>query len=364
MKTLQLLLMLAIAGVSYSQDIIYTLSDFYSTDEELLAKVDTIFNNLSDVQRVGQMIVPAGGENGRSTEKLVRLVAEGKVGSVNYLKGTKEGHRLLIQRLNEAAALNGQLPILHAMDAEPSLMKLRMRGGRYFPNTYDIKSTSANDSVTWEINKELLDLGILHNYAPVSDLGTNNAAIRKRSYGLDLGHVINMNLSFMATSHNAGIVATAKHFPGHGFVKGDTHKQAVYISGELKELPVYPPLIENGLISILVGHMSIRDNERWGTNGLPASLSRNIVTDLLKTEMGFKGLVVTDALNGMDAVSNYKNSALMASKAGNDLLCMPLDEDYAVSSILAEMEKDEEYRQQVHESVKKIIRLKIVLGLL
>ncbi|MGQ3013760.1 MAG: glycoside hydrolase family 3 N-terminal domain-containing protein [Flavobacteriales bacterium] len=347
-----------------AQNSTYLLSDFYADDPELDRKTEQVFSALSDTQRVGQMIVPPAGELGRPEAVLLRLVAEGKVGSINYLRGTREAHRELIRKVNETAAKYGQLPVLHGMDAEPGLLKGRIKGSGPVPAAAAIKSPEANEAVARAINKELLELGILHNYAPVSDLGTANAAIKSRSYGSSIDSVILFNRGFIAATQDAGIVATAKHFPGHGLVTGDTHKQSVYIDGELKELGVYPPLIEQGLISVLVGHMTIINNDKYNTNGLPASLSRNIVTGLLREELGFKGLIVTDALNAMKAVTIIENSALKASMAGCDLLCMPLDENQAIASILDEMGRNEAYKNQVYTSVKKIIRLKIVLGLI
>jgi beta-N-acetylhexosaminidase len=97
---------------------------------------------------------------------------------------------------------------------------------------------------------------------------------------------------------------------------------------------------------------------------LPASCSRKIVTDLLKNELGFKGLIITDALNIMKAVTIINKAPLLASKAGNDLLLMPINETETINLILSEMNKDLDYKKQVYESVKKIIRFKIVLGLI
>lgn len=132
----------------------------------------------------------------------------------------------------------------------------------------------------------------------------------------------------------------------------------------MQELEVYPPLISEGVLSVMIAHITIKNNEKYGTNGFPASCSRKIVTGLLKDELGFKGLIITDALNIMKAVTIIKNAPLLASKAGNDILLMPIDESATITSILSEMKKDATYKTQVYESVKKIIRYKIFLNLL
>ncbi len=87
-----------------------------------------------------------------------------------------------------------------------------------------------------------------------------------------------------------GIIATAKHFPGHGFVVGDTHEKLVFIDGEMKEVPNYQPVIDNGVLSIMVAHIAVKNNEKYNTEGLPSTCSREIVTDLLKNELGFRGI--------------------------------------------------------------------------
>ena len=230
--------------------------------------------------------------------------------------------------------------------------------------TIDIKTAKQSDSIARIINTTLLDIGFRQNFAPVVDVSPENEAIKDRSFGNDKKQVIALSKQFIQTTQEQGIIATAKHFPGHGLVSGDTHKKSVYIDGDLQELEVYPPLIKAGVLSIMMAHITIINNEKYNTNGLPASCSRNIVTGLLKNELGFKGLVITDALNIMKAVTIIDNAPLLASKAGNDMLLMPIDETQTITSILNEMQKDADYKKQVYQSVKKIIRLKLYLGLI
>ena len=123
-------------------------------------------------------------------------------------------------------------------------------------------------------------------------------------------------------------------------------------------------MIDAGVLSIMTSHLTIVNNEKYNTNGLPVSCSRNIVTGLLKDELGFRGLIITDALNIMKAVTIIDNAPLLASKAGNDMLLMPIDETKTINSILAEMTINANYKEQVYQSIKKIIRLKLFLGLI
>lgn len=340
------------------------LQSFYDYDPILEHKVDEIFNSLNDTTRIAQMIITSAGELGKPESEVIKLAKENKIGGVVFLKGTKKNHKKLIDSLNAINISKNHLPLIYSIDAEPSLFNGRLKGSVPVMNTIDIKTINQSDSIARLINTTLLEIGFHQNFAPVTDISPQNEAIKNRSFGNDIEQVIKLSKQFILATQNQGIIATAKHFPGHGLVKGDTHKKSVYIDGNLQELGVYPPLIESGVLSIMMAHITIINNPKYNTNGLPASCSRNIVTGLLKEELGFKGLVITDALNVMKAVTIIDNAPLLASKAGNDMLLMPVDEDKTINSILAEMVIDEEYKKQIYQSVKKIIRTKLFLGLI
>lgn len=340
------------------------LDHFYANHPAIDKAVDSVFHSLSDTARVAQMIVTSAGELGKPESTVLSLVKANKVGGIVFLKGTEKNHKRMINKLNSITSKQNQLPILYSIDAEPSLFNGRLKGSQKLMNTIDIKTEEQCDSVVKIINQHLLKIGFRQNFAPVSDISPQNAAIKNRSFGNDKDQVISLSKQFIKTTQEEGIVATAKHFPGHGLVVGDTHKKSVYIDGDLQELDVYPPLIDAGVLSIMMAHITITNNPKYNTNGLPASCSRNIVTGLLKNELGFKGLIITDALNIMKAVTIIDNAPLLASKAGNDMLLMPINETKTIHSILTEMDNDSAYKKQVYQSVKKIIRLKICLGLI
>lgn len=342
----------------------FSLDNFYTYDPVLEHTVDTIFQAMNDTTRVAQMIVTSAGELGKPQKVVYKLAEENKLGGVVFLKGTKPNHKQMIDSLDRISEENGQLPLLFSIDAEPSLFNGRLQGTEDVMNTIDIKTLAESDSIARIINKHLLEVGFRQNFAPVADVSPGNEAIKNRSFGNSKDTVVALSKQFIKTTQSQGIIATAKHFPGHGLVSGDTHKKSVFIDGPLQELDVYPPLIEAGVLSIMMAHITITNNEKYDTNELPASCSRTIVTDLLKNELGFKGLIITDALNIMKAVTIIDNAPLLASKAGCDMLLMPIDEGKTIASILAEMEQDEDYKHQVYQSVKKIIRLKLCLGLI
>ncbi|WP_159090915.1 glycoside hydrolase family 3 N-terminal domain-containing protein [Aquimarina aquimarini] len=342
----------------------FNLQDFYKYDSDLEYTVDSIFNALNDRQKVAQMIITSGGEIGKSKATVQKLTTENAIGGVVFLKGHKQKHIEDIKALNTISSQNNTLPLLFSMDAEPSLFASRIKGAPNVGKTINIKTESQSDSIVDIINQELKTIGVHHNYAPVLDVSPNNEAIKSRSYGDDKEVVVRLANQFIKHTQEGDIIATAKHFPGHGLVKGDTHKQSVYIDGPLQEIDNYTKIIEDGVISIMIAHITIDNNEEYGTDGLPSSCSPKIVSGLLKEKMGFKGIIISDALNIMKAVTILDNAPLLASKAGCDLILMPQDEINTINSILAEINVNTSYKKQVMQSVKKIIRLKVCAGVI
>lgn len=339
----------------------FSLDDFYNYDPDLERKVDEVFATLNDTLIVGQLIVPAVGKHGKETSHVVGLAEKGMIGGVLLLNGNVTSFSEFVFKFDSIAAANGYLRPIYSADAEPTLIRYKIKETTPVPKTNEIKTAEEVTEVAKIISNDLNKIGITHNFAPVIDASPNQT-VSNRSFGLNMDTVINFSNLFISETQNNQIVATAKHFPGHGFVKGDTHKQLVYIDGEMKEVRNYVPVIENGVLSIMVAHIAVKNNEDYDTGGLPSTCSRKIVTDLLKGELDFRGLVITDAMN-MGGVVNVPNSGLKAIMAGCDQLLMPVKEMEDVYDILSEMESNEDFRQQVYTSVKKIIRLKICLGI-
>ncbi|MCB9189770.1 MAG: glycoside hydrolase family 3 protein [Flavobacteriales bacterium] len=339
----------------------FTLDDFYHYDPDLERKVDEVFAQLNDTLIVGQMIVPAVGKHGKETSHVVSLAEKGMLGGVLLLNGNVESFTNFVHQFDSIAQVRGFLRPIYSADAEPTLIRYKIKETTPVPKTNEIKTTEEVTEVAKTISGDLNKIGITQNFAPVIDASPNQT-VSNRSFGLNMDTVINFSNLFISETQNNQIIATAKHFPGHGFVTGDTHKQLVYIDGEMKEVRNYVPVIENGVLSIMVAHIAVKNNEEYDTDGLPSTCSRKIVTDLLKGELGFKGLVITDAMN-MGGVVAVPNSGLKAIMAGCDQLLMPVQEMKDVYDILNEMASNEDFKQQVYTSVKKIIRLKICLGI-
>jgi beta-N-acetylhexosaminidase len=323
--------------------------------------VDLIYNGLSDRQRVAQMIITSAGSNGKSNNDVTALLNDGIIGGVIYLGGSKEGFTSFSSELQKTAIENAGYPLLLSTDGEPSLINRKITGLRDFPKTNDITTTDEAGEIGKEIADILKEIGVNHNYAPVCDFGFNEEIISTRSFGGSEEEAGKLAAAFIKATQDNGVIATAKHFPGHGNVSGDSHNKVVYINGSLDELPMFQDAINAGTISIMAGHIAIKNNPEYNTDGLPATMSRNIITGLLRNEMGFKGLVVTDGMN-MGAVK-IKNASLKAFLAGCDLIIMEPNERTLHASIMSEISSDGEMRKQMEESVKRIIRAKVCLGL-
>ena len=340
----------------------FSLEDFYLYNPKLEHKIDSIFESLNDTNRVGQLIVPAVGRLGKPDAHVIELCSKGLLGGVLLLNGTMESFTNYVTLFDSISQANCFLPPIYSADAEPTLIKYKIKGSTPVPKTNEIKSKEQVISIADTISKDLKQIGISQNFAPVIDASPNKV-VSNRSFGLDMDTVISFSNLFINQTQKNGIVATAKHFPGHGYVIGDTHKKMVYIDGKMKEVENYPPVIANKVLSVMVAHIAVKNNEDFNTDNLPATCSKKIVTKLLKDSLDFRGLVITDAMN-MGGVVNISKCGLKAIIAGCDMLLMPVNEKQDVYDILANMHIDSNFKRQIYTSVKKIIRLKICLNLI
>lgn len=341
---------------------VYTLKDYYSNDADLDKKVNYYIATLDDTSKVAQTIMPAMGRLGQPTDVIFRLVRERKIGGILMLNGTKEQFKSWIDSIN---AINTKLNVpafLYSADAEPSLVNRKITGSTLVKKANELKTIDEVREVAKTISNDLKAIGINYNFAPVVDMSPNQT-VGWRSFGAIPENIIPWSNAFIQTTQENNIVATAKHFPGHGLVSGDTHKSLQAIDGELKEIKNYPELIKDGVLSIMVGHLAVINNQKYNTNGLPATLSKGIVQGLLRTEMNFNGIVVTDALN-MGGVASVPNCDVKAIEAGCDIALMPVNTDKAFKDILAKYRSDNEFKKQMEQSVKRIVRLKICLGII
>jgi beta-N-acetylhexosaminidase len=340
----------------------FELQDFLKENKDLDAAVDKVFASLDDTAIVAQLIMPAVGRLGQEKATIDQHIKDRIIGGVLMLNGTKEGFTSWITDFEKQNKANGNLPFLYSADAEPSLVNRKIAGSTLVKKANEMQSIEEVRTCAQTISKDLNAIGINYNFSPVVDMSPN-ATVGFRSFGAVPANIIPWSGAFIEETQAQGIIATAKHFPGHGLVSGDTHKALQVIDGELKEIQNYPPLIAQGVLSIMVAHIAVQNNPKYNTNGLPSTCSKAIVTDLLKNEMGYKGLIVTDAMN-MGGVVSVPEAAYKAVAAGCDIILMPVDAKKAHAEILAHYRKDAVFRAQVDAAAKKIIRMKIAMGLM
>ena len=348
--------------IQFSTKIDFKLSDYLSENKSLDKEVDRAFLMMDDTAIVAQLLMPAVGRLGLSKDTILSQINKRLIGGVLMLNGTKEEFTSWIKSFEKENKAIGNLPFLYSADAEPSLVNRKIIGSKPVKKANELLTIEEVMNVTDIISGDLNEIGINYNFSPVVDMSPNKT-VGFRSFGAIPENIIPWSNAFIQHTQQHNILATAKHFPGHGLVSGDTHKELQTIDGEMLEIKNYPSLIANGVLSIMIAHIAVMNNKRYNTEGLPSTLSEKIVTQLLRDSLGFKGLIVTDAMN-MGGVISVPMSASKAVKAGCDIILMPVDVVKTHSEILNLYRTDPAFKKRVDESAKRIIRMKIALGLL
>lgn len=331
------------------------ISDFFSGNKNLDIVASRRVDALSNKELAGMVLMPAY-EKHHNHGDLKKWLLDYDVGGFMVL--TPDYDLVDINFVNTVYDKN--LPLLISIDAEPSLVKYRLPSLKNIPDTDSLDSVYDSADVAKTISNYIHNMGVNINFSPVYDGNQNKTVIGNRSYGNDAETIHELARAFSSKSMKQGIVPTAKHFPGHGNVTGDTHKNLQTIDGDLVELDQFKLAIEDGIPIVMVGHLAIKNNQQWGTNGLPASLSDKIITGLLKDELGFKGLVITDALN-MGALDPFGDTSIMALEAGADIVLLPRNIDEAFAGVHGRIKEDAEFKKIIQEKAQKIIKLKLVL---
>lgn len=340
----------------------FVLTDYLSNNESLDKEVARIFASMDDTAIVAQLIMPAVGRLGESRDSIDKFIRHRLIGGVLMLNGTKDEFTTWIESFEKSNKLMGNLPFLYSADAEPSLVNRKIIGSTVVKKANELTTIEEVIDVASIISKDLNDIGINYNFSPVVDMSPNKT-VGYRSFGAIPENIIPWSNAFIATTQEKNIIATAKHFPGHGLVTGDTHKSLQTIDGEMKEVKNYPALIEKGVLSIMVAHIGVQNNAKFDTQGLPSTCSEKIVTTLLRDSLGFKGLIITDAMN-MGGVVSVPQAASKAVRAGCDIVLMPVNVKKTHSELLDLYKKDPSFKKQVDASARRVIRMKLAAGLM
>ncbi len=331
------------------------------------AIADSLYLTLTPGARAAQIIMTASAtapKMGMSYDTAAALVRDGVVGSVLFLKGKASEFRGQGERLTNLAVAKGAPKLLYACDCEPTLLHKKWTDVDSVLPASKQRDTATVARETRAINGQMKAAGVQLNFAPIADRAANKAIINRRSFGSNPDSIVALASAFVRAAQADGIGATVKHFPGHGMVAGDSHKGTVTIDGELKELDAFRRVIAGSKpMAVMVGHITVKNNARWSTAGLPASLSRPIMTTLLRGELAYDGLIVTDALN-MAAAEVHGDAGWRALAAGADIALMPAFPRKLHARIVAAMAKDDATGKQLQASVKRVLRAKIALGIL
>lgn len=332
--------------------------------------VDSVLTSLTQEQKIAQLFMVAAYSNkGEKHQKEIEFLIENyDIGGLMFLQG---GPVRQLRLTNHYQSLS-QVPLMIAQDAEWGV-SMRIDSTIRFPWQMTLGAIQ-EDSLIYQmgrqIGKECKRLGVHVNFAPVVDVNSNpnNPIINNRSFGEDPQRVAQLSLAYMQGLQDEGVLACAKHFPGHGDTDSDSHKTLPTINHSKErldsmELIPFKYLFDKGLGSVMVAHLNIPSLD--DTDSLASTLSKKVVTDLLKEELAFDGLVFTDALN-MKGVSKFYEPGevdLKALLAGNDVLLFAQDVPKAIVKIKEAIDKNIISHEYVDERCRKILMAKQWFGL-
>ncbi|NDB34302.1 MAG: glycoside hydrolase family 3 protein [Flavobacteriia bacterium] len=200
----------------------FQLDDFLTDNKALSQTVSEVFGQLDDTAIVAQVIMPAVGKYGQTRATIESHIHRRMIGGVLMLNGTKSEFTEMIQSFEKLNTAKGNLPFLYSADAEPSLVNRKISGSTLVKKAAEIKTLEELISVAQTISNELNSIGINYNFAPVVDVA-GNATVGYRGFGNNPKQLIPWSNTFIQETQKKKIIATAKHFPGHGLVQGDTH---------------------------------------------------------------------------------------------------------------------------------------------
>ena len=330
--------------------------------------VDSTFTSLTLEEKIGQLfMVMAFSEQGeKHFDKISKNILEDNIGGVIFSLGGPHGQTEWLNKFQKKS----KVPLLIGMDAEWGVA-MRLDSVQAFPWNMTLGAIQ-NDVLVKDIGHRIGEqakrLGIHINFAPSVDINTNpkNPIIGNRSFGEDKQNVARKGIAFMQGMHEAGILSSAKHFPGHGDTATDSHLglPSINFSMErIKEVELYPfkEIINAGVSSVMVAHLDIHAIDA----GIPSSLSQKTVQTLLQDSLQFKGLVITDALNmkGASGISPKYGIDVSAFLAGNDILLIPNDVSVAIKKMKRAFKAKKITEQRLAHSVKKILKAKYLVGL-
>ena len=339
-------------------------------DKKAVKYADSLYAKLSMDERIGQLYIVAlyTNKDQNHISGVRKLVEQERIGGIILMQDDAEQEIALVNEFQKKS----RVPMLFGMDAEWGLYQ-RIKTAHKFPWAMTLGAIQDNNLVyemASKIAEDAKKMGIYWNFAPVVDVNTNpkNPIIGNRSFGSDVQNVIAKALAYAQGLQDNGVLVAIKHFPGHGDTDVDSHLDLPVVKHSLErlnkiELAPFKALMDKKIGGAMIAHLYVPQLEK-GKN-IPASISYDIVTNLLKNKFRYEGLVITDALN-MNAVAKKYPAGeldLRAFKAGNDVLLFSQDVPTGKKLIKEAIQKGEISEKRLEESVKKILKTKYLLGL-
>ncbi len=331
--------------------------------------VDSVYSSLTLEQRVAQLIcVRANQPDEPFYEKVGKYIKQYNIGGVCFFRAEAEAQ---VKQTNAWQAM-AQTPLMVSIDAEWGLA-MRVKKTIAYPYQMTLGAI-ADDELIYEMGQQVAEqcqrMGIHVNFAPVADVNSNaaNPIIGVRSFGENPQTVGEKATAYALGMQSKGLITTMKHFPGHGNTSTDSHLTLPTVTRTMDEvrdieLAPFQYMINQGVNGAMVGHLYFPAIEK--VKNTSSSLSYGVVTELLKEEMGFDGLIFTDGLDMKGVSEKVRNDSVpyVAFMAGNDVLILPHDVPFAIKTIKAAAERDPIAAARLEESCKKILRYKYRVGL-
>lgn len=366
MRSLFLFICVALSALSYGQKVKPAFLTDYNKKW-----VDSVFRTMTLEEKIGQLLLPRGNYSGKPHDValLKQWVTDYKIGGVVFFASNPTTQAVITNELQSMS----KVPMLIGLDFEWGV-GMRLDSTDRFPYAATIGAIRGHEHLVEEMGKEVARqckrLGVHINYAPVVDVNNNpnNPVINFRSFGSDKFQVTAKGLAYMKGMLSQRLLCTAKHFPGHGDTDADSHYALPLINHDKKRLmdvELYPfqQLIDHGLSGIMTAHLNIPSLEPQ--QGLASTFSKNIITKLLKDDLGFQGLTFTDAMEMEGAVKNFPKGEAMvqALLAGNDILETFMDVPGTVEAIKNAIKTKRLPMSLVDAKVQKILMAKSWVGL-
>ncbi|RZK78289.1 MAG: glycoside hydrolase family 3 [Pedobacter sp.] len=359
--------LILIASLCVAQN---TSTSYIASLDSPNAWVDSVFNKLSKRDRISQLFFVRAHTNlGKAYEDSVKMVIKKEhLGGVVFFQGGP-GRQAILTNTYQSVS---KVPLLISSDGEWGL-GMRLDSTISYPYQMALGAIQNKDLIYQmglQVAKDYKRIGMHFNLAPVVDVNNNakNPVINFRSFGENKFNVVEKAGAYLKGMQDGGLLVSLKHFPGHGDTDVDSHydlPQLKFTRARLDTLEMFPfkELVKQGAAGVMTAHMNIPSLDN--TPNLPSSLSRPIVTGILKQEIGFKGLVISDGMEMRGVIKNFVGGEadVMAVIAGNDIVELSQNSDRAIKLVRKAIRQDRMSMDQIDESVKKILKAKYWAGL-